>query len=158
MVSCPLPPIPHIRRYGFGRTDRTNANAADCQSYVFIGGVSPDWFPTWSKELEPRNLVSELFTQGSVGGAAGNCCLYPASRIATAPFFEVGCACGVTLVLKVASLARNRLILGIGFTKFPQTKCKNPRNLVKSNLPNVCFKVTTHPPASLNFFWTKMLI
>jgi hypothetical protein len=24
--------------------------------------------------------VSELFTQGSVGGAAGNCCLYPASR------------------------------------------------------------------------------
>jgi hypothetical protein len=30
--------------------------------------------------LEPRNLVSELFTQGSVGGAAGNCCSYPATR------------------------------------------------------------------------------
>jgi hypothetical protein len=24
--------------------------------------------------------MSELFTSGSVGGAAGNCCLYPASE------------------------------------------------------------------------------
>jgi hypothetical protein len=25
--------------------------------------------------------MSELFTSGSVGGAAGNCCLYPASGL-----------------------------------------------------------------------------
>jgi hypothetical protein len=32
--------------------------------------------------------VSELFTQGSVGGAAGNCCLYPATRIAKLRFYN----------------------------------------------------------------------
>jgi hypothetical protein len=32
--------------------------------------------------------MSELFTSGSVGGAAGNCCLYPATRIATARFYN----------------------------------------------------------------------
>ncbi len=57
--------------------------------------------------------MSELFTSGSVGGAAGNCCLYPARRITTLPFIEIGRACGVALALKVASLARNRLILGV---------------------------------------------
>ena len=31
--------------------------------------------------------MSELFTSGSVGGAAGNCCLYPATRIANARFY-----------------------------------------------------------------------
>ena len=42
-------------------------NSLGQQSYAPIG-VSPDGFPFWSKETEPRNLVSELFTQGSVGG------------------------------------------------------------------------------------------
>ena len=62
------------------------------QSYAPIG-VSPDWFLPWSKEVKPRNLVSELFTQGSVGGAAGNCCLYPASRIGKRRFYRIGWAC-----------------------------------------------------------------
>jgi hypothetical protein len=32
--------------------------------------------------------MSELFTSGTVGGAAGNCCLYPTTRIATARFYN----------------------------------------------------------------------
>ncbi len=56
--------------------------------------------------------MSELFTSGSVGGAAGNCCLYPATRIAILRFFEIGCACGVTLALKAIFLARNRVNFG----------------------------------------------
>jgi len=52
--------------------------------------------------------MSELFTSGSVGGAAGNCCFYPATRIAMLRFLEVGCACGGALALQVVSLARNR--------------------------------------------------
>jgi hypothetical protein len=35
--------------------------------------------------------VSELFTQGSVGGAAGNCCLYPARELLT-PVLQWLCA------------------------------------------------------------------
>jgi hypothetical protein len=31
-------------------------------------GCSPDGYPTWSKELEPRNRVREFRTHGSVGG------------------------------------------------------------------------------------------
>jgi hypothetical protein len=38
--------------------------------------------------------MSELFTSGSVGGAAGNCCLYPATRIAMLRLIESGWACG----------------------------------------------------------------
>jgi hypothetical protein len=34
-------------------------------------------------------------------------------RIATRPFFEVGCACGVNLALKVVALARQRLNAGV---------------------------------------------
>jgi len=58
--------------------------------------------------------VSELFTQGSVGGAAGNCCLYPATRIAKRRLIETGWACGDTLTLRVVSLARNRVISIVG--------------------------------------------
>ncbi|MCP4370817.1 MAG: hypothetical protein GY797_22290 [Deltaproteobacteria bacterium] len=57
--------------------------------------------------------MSELFTQGTVGGAAGNCCLYPARRITTLPLIEIGCACGVAFALKAHSPARNRLIVGV---------------------------------------------
>ena len=35
------------------------------------------------------------------------------TRIATLPFLEIGCDCGVTLVLRLVSLARNRVILGV---------------------------------------------
>ncbi len=37
--------------------------------------------------------MSELFTSGSVGGAAGNCCLYPATRIGKLVFIVIGWAC-----------------------------------------------------------------
>ncbi len=59
--------------------------------------------------------MSELFTQGSVGGAAGNCCLYPATRIAKLRLIENGCACGVTLASKVILLARNRVNFGVSW-------------------------------------------
>ncbi len=50
-------------------------------------GMWPGWFLTWSKEVGSRSLVSELFPQGSVG-AAGDCCLYPVTRIAVLAFFD----------------------------------------------------------------------
>lgn len=56
--------------------------------------------------------MSELFTSGSVGEAAGNCCLYPATRIGKLRFLEIGCACEVTLALEVALLTRNRVNFG----------------------------------------------
>jgi hypothetical protein len=79
--------------------------------------VSPDGFPPWSKEVEPRNLVSELFTQGSVGGAAGNCCLYPATRIAMQRLIETGWACGDASALKMTLLAHNRVISSVSGLK-----------------------------------------
>ena len=83
--------------------------------------VSPDWFSPWSKEVKPRNLVSELFTQGSVGGAAGNCCLYPATRIATLRCLEISFACGGALASKV-TLLPSSYSDGVDYSWFWQRK------------------------------------
>ncbi len=44
--------------------------------------------PSWSKEVEPRNLVSELFTQGSVGGGSYLPPL-PCTQTAAEPFVNL---------------------------------------------------------------------
>ncbi len=53
--------------------------------------------------------MSELFTQGSVGGAAGNCCSYPAKRIGKLGFYQSYQASKGTFKRRDLAILANRL-------------------------------------------------